>query len=234
MKGNGRDIRFTEPLYTIAEASAFLGVHRSTFTDWTRGYERRPPGRKVVRAKAIVHALPAPPKFPSIPFVGLAEGLVVQAFRRSGVSIQHIRRAVEVLRREMELAYALASKRFYTDGARVLFDHARRKSEEELGGLTLVISQKRVFAPVVRQYLECIEYGGDEWPTLLVSPVTPVVAADPKRSFGQPIFIHGATPVEAVIDRWEAGDTIAELSADFGVPERDIEHALRARRQVAA
>lgn len=234
MKTGGRDIRFTEPLYTIAEASAFLGVHPSTLTTWAKGYERRLPGRKVVRGKAIVHALPAPPKFPSIPFVGLTEGLVVQAFRRSGVSMQHIRKAVYHLKREMELEYALASKRLYADGVRVLFDYAQEKSDEELGGLTVVVSQQRVFVPVVREYLECITYGDDDWPTLLRSPVTRVVAADPKRSFGQPIFIHGAAPVEAVIDRWEAGDTIAELSADFGVPERDIEDALRARLRVAA
>jgi len=141
VRTNGRDIRFTEPLYTIAEASAFLGVRPSTLATWIKGYERRPPGRKIVRGKAIV---------------------------------------------------------------------------------------------VVREYLECITYGDDDWPTLLLSPVTRAVAADPKRSFGQPIFSHGAAPVEAVVDRWEAGDTIAELSADFCVPERDIEDALRARLRVAA
>ena len=234
MKTNGRDIRFTEPLYTIAEASAFLGVHPSTLATWIKGYERRPPGRKIDRGKAIMHALQAPPKLPSIPLVGLTEGLVVQAFRRSGVSMQHIRKAIYHLKREMELEYALASKRLYADGVRVLFDYARETSDEELAGLTVVVSQQHVFAPVVREYLECITYGDDDWPTLLFSPATRAVAADPKRSFGQPIFSHGAAPVEAVVDRWEAGDTIAELSADFCVPERDIEDALRARLRVAA
>jgi hypothetical protein len=36
-------------------------------------------------------------KHPSVPFIGLAEGLAVAAFRRSGVSLQHIRKAVVAL-----------------------------------------------------------------------------------------------------------------------------------------
>ena len=223
------DSRFTVPLYTVAEASTFLGVHTQTLATWVRGYERRPPGRKVVRSGPILHAFEADRRYPSIPFIGLAEGLMVAAFRRSGVTMQHIRKAVDALQREMQLEYALASQRLYVDGAHVLFDYAQQESDEELGGLTVVVSQQRVFAPIVREYLECINYGGDDWPRLLLSPVSRVMAADPERSFGRPIFVHGAAPVEEVIDRFEAGDAISELSYDFGVPERDVEAVLRAR-----
>ena len=44
------DIRFDEPLYTVAEAARFLGVPPSTFSTWAKGYERRPAGRPAVRA----------------------------------------------------------------------------------------------------------------------------------------------------------------------------------------
>jgi uncharacterized protein (DUF433 family) len=233
MKTN-EDSRFTVPLYTIAEASTFLGVHTQTLATWAKGYERRPPGRKVVRSGPILHSFESTRRYPSIPFIGLAEGLVVAAFRQSGISMQQIRKAVEILRREMQLEYALASHRLYVDGARVLFDYAHQERDEELGGLTVVVSQQRVFAPVVREYLDCINYGSDDWPRLLLSPVSRVMAADPERSFGRPIFVHGAAPVEEVIERFEAGETIDELSIDFGVPEEDVEDVLRARLRVAA
>ena len=32
--------RFTAPLYTLAEASQFLGVTNSTFSSWARGYRK--------------------------------------------------------------------------------------------------------------------------------------------------------------------------------------------------
>ena len=211
MRTNGRDIRFTEPLYTVAEASRFLGVPSTTVARWAKGYLVRHPERPTTVAGPVITGFEAARDYPSIPFVGLAEGLVVAAFRRAGVSLQHIRAAVAVLQREIRLDHALASRRLYADGARVLFDYVEREGDEELTNLTVVVSQQRVFVPIVREYLECITYGDDDWPTLLFSPVTRVVAADPKRSFGQPIFSHGAAPVEAVVDRWEAGESIAEL-----------------------
>jgi hypothetical protein len=53
--------------------------------------------------------------YPTVPFVGLAEGMLQAAFRQAGVSLQHIRRAVAVLEREIGVDHALASKRLYTD-----------------------------------------------------------------------------------------------------------------------
>jgi hypothetical protein len=61
---------------------------------------------------------------PIIPFIGLAEGLVLAATRRSGVPLQRIRPALERLDEEFGLAHALASQRLYTDGAEMLFDYA--------------------------------------------------------------------------------------------------------------
>lgn len=148
--------------------------------------------------------------------------------------MQHIRRAVGALKREMELEYALASRKLYADGARVLFDYAEHEDDEQLGGLTVVVSQQRVFAPVVREYLKCITYGRDDWPRMLLSPVSKAMAADPARSFGRPIFVRGAAPVEEVIDRFEAGEALADLADDFGVSEDDLEDVLRARLRIAA
>ena len=235
MKTTRSDVRFTEPIYTVAEAARFLGVPPSTLDTWAHGYLRRPAGRPEVRGAPIITSTNAPPNFPTIPFVGLAEGMVLAAFRRADVSLQHIRRAVSVLEREIGLRHALASRRLYTDGAVILYDYAET-ADEELAGLTQVVSRQRVFAPVVEQYLRRIEYADDGWAARLVSPATPrsVLLVDPERSFGQPIFIRGAVRVEDVIDRWRAGDSLAEVAEDFGVPVEDVEDVLRVTLPVAA
>jgi len=168
-----QDTRFAAPLYTLAEAARFLGVPTSTFGTWAKGYVRRPPGRPPVHGDRIVTSVDAARNFPTIPFIGLAEGMVLAAFRRGGVSLQHIRSAVSILDREIGIAHALASQRVYTDGAVILFDYADAQHDEELAGLTEVVSRQRVFAPVVREYLRRIEYGKDGWATKLVSPATP-------------------------------------------------------------
>ena len=230
------DIRFTAPLYTLAEAARFLGVPTSTFGTWARGYVRRPPGRPAVHGDRIVTSAAAPRNFPTIPFIGLAEGMVLAAFRQGGVSLQHIRKAVSILDREIGMDYALASHRLYTDGAVILFDNADAKHDDELAGLTEVVSRQRVFAPVVREYLKRIEYGRDGWAEQLISPTTRdrIVVVDPQRAFGQPIFVHGAAPVESVVSRWKAGEPLAHVAQDFGVPPADVEDYLRAAVPLAA
>jgi uncharacterized protein (DUF433 family) len=230
------DRRFETPLYTAAEAARFLDVPVSTFATWAKGYVRRPPSRSPVTGDPIVTSVHAERGYPSIPFVGLAEAMVLAAFRRGGVSLQHIRRAVAIMEKEIGLHHALASKRLYTDGAVILYDYAEAKQDEQLGGLTEVVSRQRVFSAVVEQYLNRIEYGGDGWAVRLVSPATarPVVVADPERSFGQPIFIHGGVRVEDVLDRWRAGEALAEVAEDFGVAPQDVEDILRATLPVAA
>jgi predicted ATPase len=97
----------------------------------------------------------------------------------------------------LDVEYVLASKRLYSDGAVILYDYAERE-DEQLAGLTEVVSRQQVFSPVVAKYLRRIEYGTDDWATRLASPMTrrPIVLVDPTRSFGQPIFARGAAPVE--------------------------------------
>jgi hypothetical protein len=122
------DLRFDVPLYTVDEAASFLGVPRSTFTTWANGYVRRPLGQREVRAVPLITALPAPARLPRIPFVGLAEGMVAAAFRKAGVSMQHIRQSLLVLQRELGVEYALASGRLYTDGSSILYDYATQRA----------------------------------------------------------------------------------------------------------
>lgn len=236
MKSTRTDSRFTMPLYTVAEAARFLGVPQSTLGTWAKGYVRRPEGRPAVHGVPVITSIPADRGWPTIPFGGLAEAMVLAAFRRSGVSLQHIRAAVDVLSREMGMEHALASHRLYSDGAVILFDYAYQQGDDELAGLTEVVKQQRVFAPVVRAYLDRIEYARDGVAARVVSPTTerPIVIVDPARAFGQPIFIHGASRVEDVIDRWKAGDPLAEVAEDFGVPIEDVEDHLRVALPVAA
>lgn len=223
------DTRFELPLYTISEAARFLGVSPATFGTWAHGYLRRFPGRRDVTGDPILTSFAAERGEPTIPFVGLAEGMVIAAFRKAGVSMQHLRKAVGVLEQEIGLDHALASRSLYTDGAVVLYDYAERVGDEEVADLTVVVSQQRVFADVVKEYLTRIEYGKDDWAARLISPATrqKVIQVDPRRSFGQPIFVHGAARVEDVIDRWKAGEHLSEVAEDFGVPFEDVEDYLR-------
>jgi uncharacterized protein (DUF433 family) len=232
------DIRFDFPMYTVAEAARALDVPPTTLTTWAFGYVRRPAGRQEHRGEAIVTAFPGS-QGPSIPFVGLAEGMVLAAVRRSGVSLQRVRPALAVLARDMGIEHALASKRLYTDGAELLFDHAAQLPGDQgdaVRELVVIRSGQRVFTEIIEAYLHRIEYDTDGYARLIRLPAYELaeVVADPDRAFGQPIFARGGARVSDVLDRFWSGDDIQMLSEEFGIPKPEIEDVLRAASRRAA
>ena len=104
-------IRFTVPLYTVADAARIVGVPASTLASWAQGYVRKFPNRPNVAGSSIITQLPSEAKRqPTIPFVGLVEALVLAAVRRSGVPMQRIRPALRQLPTDIGLEHALASR----------------------------------------------------------------------------------------------------------------------------
>lgn len=227
------DLRFEEPLYTVAEAAAYLRVPRSTFEKWARGYTRRQ-GRRVIQVGPLVTSVGAGMRAPEIPFIGLAEGMVLAAFRTARVPMQRIRSAVDVLNTELGLEHALASRRLFTEGAEILYDYAVQEDQQKLIGLTVASTHHPVFAPVVREYLIRITYARDGWAQRLRLPISTSVIVDPERAFGQPIFENGAVRVDDALDRFEAGDSLGDVAYDFGVPLEDVEEAVRVALKTAA
>jgi uncharacterized protein (DUF433 family) len=233
------DTRFSVPLYTLTEAATSLGVPPQTFTRWARGYSLpRPSGRPTV-SPPVVTAIGSG-RGPVVPFVGLAEGLVLAAFRRAGVPFQRIRPALAALESDLGVEHALASRRLYTDGAEVLYDYAGRSKDDgvrdHVRELVVVRSGQRVFTEVVAQYLKRVTYDTDGWAGRIELPAYSVarVVADPRRNFGQPYFVHGGVKVEDVLDRWFAGESWEDLAADYGVPLTEIEDAVRVSKRRAA
>ncbi len=226
------DVRFTKPLYTVSEAAAYVGVPRATFDSWVNGYVRR--GRRgTVRGEPIItkslHG------GLTVPFVGLAEGMVLAAFRETGVPLQRIRQALARLEADEGVEHALASRRLYTDGAEILFDYAKGRGDKQLRLLTVVRSGQRVFHEVIEQYLTRIEYKGG-WANRIILPTTddPILEVEPTRAFGQPIFIHGGARLADVTSRVGAGESIRAVARDYGLPLQEVRAALASTSARAA
>jgi uncharacterized protein (DUF433 family) len=225
------DRRFTEPLYTVTQAARLVGMPPSTLTSWSKGYTHRLSGRATVAKGPVITALDrASAGGPSIPFIGLVEAMVVQAFRRTDLPLQRIRRALDVLGAEGELEHALASRKLYTDGAEILYDYARDTGDGQLRLLTVVSSRQRVFHEVIESYLERIHFDDDPWATELIVPVTEheVLRVRPEVASGDPLFISGGAPLSAVLSRHRAGEPVESIADDYDVPVDDIREVVDA------
>ncbi|HEY5876041.1 MAG TPA: hypothetical protein VIT64_12110 [Ilumatobacteraceae bacterium] len=231
--------RFSTPLYTVAEASHYLGVPDSTFRSWARGYVRRSDGWADVRGEPIVTVIPGQRvRSASVPFVGLAEGLVLAGIRRAGVPLQRIR-PPRPLENELGIAHVLASKSLYTDGAEVLYNFVERSGDpdaHDVRQLVVVRNGQHVYNEVVDRYLRRVEFADDGYAQLIRLPgyQSATVVVDPARGFGQPIFGIGGARVEDALSMVWAGESLADVAIEYGVPEAQLEDALRVATRHAA
>jgi uncharacterized protein (DUF433 family) len=234
-------LRFELPLYTVAEAARIVDVPPTTLATWSKGYVRHVPGRRdVVGGPIVSSTAPERPGGASIPFVGLAEALVLAAMRRSKVPMQRIRPALDALDRNIGVEHALASRKLYTDGAELLFDYGeshRTTAEGRLvRDLVVVRSGQRVFAEAIDAYLRRIDYAPDGYAARIHVPAydRAAVVADPARSFGAPILERGGARVDDVLQRFWAGESVDELADEFGAPIDQLEDVVRVASRRAA
>ncbi len=235
------DPRFEVPLYTMSEAARIIDVPSSTLATWAKGYVRRPTNRpKVVAEPVITWREPETMGGPCIPFIGLAEAFVVAAVRRSGGPMQSVRPALDMLQREIDIEHALASRRLYSDGAELLYDYAEHLADTEtaplIRELVVVRNGQCVFSEVVDQYLINIQFGPDDYASLIRLPNYSCarVVADPQRSFGRPTLVYGGARVADVLDRFWTGESLADLEEEFGAPSDQLEDLLRVASRRAA
>ena len=224
------DERFTRRLYTVAGAARLVGMSPSTLRTWSHGYERSFADRPSVAQGPVITSLTgAASDSRSIPFVGLVEATVVQAFRRTGLPMQRIRKALEVLASQGELEHALASRQLYSDGANVLYDYAQKHHDRQLRLLTVIQTGQRIFHEVIGEYLTRITFG-DDWATELILPVTErrLLRVVPSVAGGDALFMDGGAPLSAVRSRADAGEPIESIAVDYGTPAEDIREALGA------
>ena len=179
-----KDPRMARGIFTLRETASYLGVPKSTIHDWARPAGTRQP---------LITCFPRRGTQATVPFIGFAEAYVLSAFRRSGVPLQRIRPAVDVLSRTIGVEHALASRRLYTDGAEVLFDYASERDERELLELVVVRTGQHQFSEIVRDYLKRITYGDDGWASRVRLPSyeRAEVVVDPRVAFGLPLVVHG-------------------------------------------
>lgn len=231
----GRDLRLDVPLYTVTEASKYLLVPRPTLTTWADGYERQPAAGPVVKQEPIVTAFAASGTGRArLPFVGVAEAYVLNAFRRAGVPMQRIRPSIDWLVNNVG-PHALASKELYTDGAEVLWQFAEYVGEgspddQLVRRLIVPRSGQYVFKDIVEHYLKQIRFGHDKLATMIRLPQygDANVVLDPYRGYGQPVFDNSGAKVSDALGPLRAGETFAAVAADYGVSESELRDALDA------
>lgn len=210
------DSAYSTPIYSQSEAARIIQAPTSSFGRWAQGhrFKQRQEGEWGSSPALLTGVRPG--RGITVSFNALAEGFIVETFRRAGLPLARIRPAVDVLRNEIGLENALLSERLMTDGAEILY----RNGE---GELVVVRNHQGVFKEVVSEYLKSITYR-DGFVSLIHLPTFEVVdvVVDPHRNSGQPTIDRLGVRVEDVLSRVRAGERVVEVADDFGLQPKEI------------
>ena len=168
---------------------------------------------------------------PRLSFVNMVETHVLSAIRyHHGVPLQAIRRAVDYLKREFDSAHPLAEEQFQTDGVNLFV--------ERLGLLNVSAPGQFAMREILTALLQRVERDADglavrlypfsrrpDLPQISQSPK--IVVIDPRVGFGRPVLVGTGVTTSTIAERFDAGESIEALAADYDRPRQEIEEAIR-------
>jgi uncharacterized protein (DUF433 family) len=198
------------PMYSQRDVAQIVRAAPSTIHRWAVGEGN----------KAPLITLTAPGRGHTVPFVGLAEAFVLNAFRKAGLPMQRIRPAVEILKHGMGLDHALANNLLLTDGSEILY----RDGDELDRRLIVLRSGQAVFNEVVRDYLQSIEFAQNGYARALHLPQYPSldVRVDPTINGGRPSLADRGIAIDDVLGRIRAGEEPSEVAYDYDLDHDDV------------
>lgn len=203
------------PNYPATEAAKCLGLVTQTLRTWFLGQRGMDPLFSPAQARPL-----------TLSFWNVVESSVVASIRKvHGISFQKVRRALRFVEDQMGLERPLITQDFVTDGVSLFVEHfGALISATEDGQL--------VIRDLIESSLTRIERDEQGLAAKLYAwvhdPKEPrVVSIDPRISFGRPTLAGTGITVEALVDRFNAGDTIAGLAKDYRVQPEKIEAMMR-------
>jgi uncharacterized protein (DUF433 family) len=225
----GRDPRQI-PTYGIRESAHLLKIPAITLKSWTSG-RNYPTRRGTKRFHPLIEKPDA--DLALLSFVNLVEAHVLDAIRyKHKIPLKNVRAAIQHLRERFNSEHPLAEYSFQQDGVDLFI---------ELAGQILNVSKQGQIAmrEVVAAYLRRITRSPQGaaialYPYLERHPQhveePKLVLIDPRISFGKPILVGVGVPTSVVVDRFDAGETAAELAEDYGCEEAEIQKAIQYER----
>lgn len=219
------------PSYSIPEAAQYLGIPQTTLRTWVlgrdysveSGQKRFPPIIGIADRRAKL-----------LSFFNLVELHVLGAFRREHhILLRRIRSALQYVTKQYDWERPLIQQAFKTDGVGLLIERLGELVDASSGGQVVMRS-------VLDAHLQRLEWEDNivcrlypfTRPRDLESPKS--VLIDPRYSFGKPILARSHIPTGIIAERYRAGDSIEDLTKDYGCTQPEIEEGLRCELNIAA
>lgn len=220
------DLR-NQPAYTLADAARYLKVAGTTLRSWVVG-RPYPKGAGVAHSRPLIRpAFGQPGQPPLLSFWNLIEAHVLRALRTDhGVSLNALRQAIDYAEKSLNIDRLLLSSELRTEAGRLLLERYGELIDLSASGQ---IAMRRFFD----EHLKRVEWDQQQFPVRLY-PFTSgngpagkhLVSIDPAIAFGRPVLAHRGISTRAIVERIDAGETIAEVAEDYDLTPPEVEEAV--------
>ncbi|MDX2064631.1 MAG: DUF433 domain-containing protein [Fimbriimonadaceae bacterium] len=215
------ELRFAIGAYSIADAARFLRQSVASVRRWSNGYTYRQ--RELVRHRHPV--LVTDRRAPGVlNFAEIVELRFVAAFRRAGVSLEHLRRAARTLEPTYG-PYPFANARLIAHGGTLL--------EMKEWGAVSPVTRQHVLAGL-EAYVAELGFVDDLAARWEPKEGLGKVLLDPTRQFGQPILAASGTPTRVVFREFNLDPEAESIAEWYGLEPDDVKAAVSFERAFAA
>jgi uncharacterized protein (DUF433 family) len=213
------------PAYLVADAARYLRLPAATLRSWVVG-RQYPTSEGGGRFQPLIR--PASKRPTVLSFSNLIEAHVLRSLREQhAVSVKALRSALAYAEERLGIDRLLLRKELRTDAGKIFLDRYGELIDVSASGQ---IAMRKLFA----EHLKRIEWDSSQFPVRLfpfVSSTTPAgdgerpIVIDPRVAFGRPVVVRAGVSTSAIAERIDAGETVADIAADYDLGPSEIEEA---------
>lgn len=212
------------PAYTFAEVSRYLHVPAATVRVWVAGLDTA-----TQQFEPLIRRPVSGDK--RLSFNNVVEVHVLRALRtRHGVSMPGVRKALEYAETACGVPRLLIHRDLMAGAGEVFLDRYSDLVALSRGG-------QLVLRDALTAHLERVVYDPQGVP-LRLYPWLPspsradcrTIVLDPHLGFGNPVTEHGGISTAVLVSRYEAGESLDEIAADYDLESRDVADAIQFER----
>lgn len=210
--------------YTLAEAARYVRLPAATLRSWVLG-RQYPKADGRGDFPPLIRPASREPAWLS--FSNLIEAHVLRSLRTEhGVPVKALRSALAYAEKTLGIDRLLLRPELRAEPGKVFLDRYGELIELTASGQ---LAMRRLF----EEHLKRVEWDASRFPVRLypfVSASAPsaerAIVIDPRIAFGRPVMLRKGISTSTIAQRVDAGESVDELAADYGLGPSEIEQAV--------
>ena len=206
-------------IYSYADVDRLVNVHSGTARRWLEGYTRQGKFYEPVLREERTGS-------DAVTWGEMVESRLLAECRRRGATVQHMRPAIALLRKEFG-RYPLAHARPFldVDGRELVRQVQVQVGLERELQFVVIRSGQLILAAPTERFFSSVVYTDDVASSIRAHTEAPGVLMDPSHAFGQPAVRNVRT--DSLAEEFRAGSRYEDLVDLYNLTSAQVQAAIR-------